>query len=785
MFSFHDLWEQYGGTMMKQTTNVAILLLTILVAILIFASLPKEGASQEVPLYGVIVSTDDSSDSGEPGETIEFQVKVKNTGTLNDSYFLDILDSDFDKGAKDWAHFEGVDGKETCSIQPNETEYYNLVIEIPDFTPENDNAGCGIILIEVRARSTNASVESSVFFEVEIEELYRVRIWSDVPGKQDVLRRNRPTEMSFTLYCRNLGNTYDEIMVYVPYDLFCGQFKDWEVRFGSQSYYTFKLDSLEQRYVIMTVTIDKNTVPGNYSLAVRAESQGDTSIYCYTTCYVNLTEPIFGVELQERGCNPRQPRSCFPRLVNPADGLEIPFSFTLTNIGNQDDTYTLQMETPLGSGTYKGWVMEFEDNTETRVDSLSIPGDLKGSTDLYLSKNGRVDTTLYVIVAIDEDEGFYSDIIVSATSDNDITKVDYLSFNLSVILPNIRVSDDPADFWIEPDSLIEEGDDVDIHLRLYNDGGAETGGFWVFFYNGKRESRIYDPGNHIALEKVENIGAGQSSELSVTWNSIGAGENDIYVHADKPIRSGEHGHIQLVGGDDGLVRESRENDNTASIDDEFQDVLDLRPDLSIDDVVFSTNICGQECIVSVLVENIGAASADIGTAVVALKIGGVSITGRDSETADPMNLERIDVGDSLTCEFAWKIPEEPRNYTVKVSVDHPDDYDSPNCRKTFYIQTIPPPHGDGWEESTVTVGRALQYSILTLISGIILGLVLHVYLASRRNDPKDPLKNSTGSKASKSDLRSGGSNRNSMGVASSKLKSPPSPKPPPSLRNKK
>ena len=138
--------------------------------------------------------------------------------------------------------------------------------------------------------------------------------------------------------------------------------------------------------------------------------------------------------------------------------------------------------------------MEFEDKTGARVDTIVAPTDLKGNTDLYIAKNSRVDLTLYVIVAIDEDEGDYEEIAISATSDNDNAQIEYLYFNLTVILPNIRIGDDKSEYYIEPDEDIEEGDDIDISVKIYNDGGAETDQFYVFFYNGKRESSNELPG---------------------------------------------------------------------------------------------------------------------------------------------------------------------------------------------------------------------------------------------------------------------------------------------------
>ena len=360
------------------------------------------------------------------------------------------------------------------------------------------------------------------------------------------------------MYVRNLGNIEDEFVVNVPNDEFSGDKKDWSARFGNMTSKTVPLDSLSQSSITMTLTIDKNTDAGNYVLQVRAESQGDTSVYVYEKLYINLTKAVFTMEL-EKVQTPH-------RKVNPQDESEIDFTFTLTNTGNVEEWYTIHVETPLGSGDYKDWIMEFEDRKGNRVKTISVPYDLEGSTDLDLAIGETVHITLYVTVAIDENEGLYDNIAISATSATDNASIEFLSFDLTVILPNIWVDNDPEYFFIEPDSGIEEGDHVDINARIFNTGEAETGEFWVFCYGSRNDSPNFLPGNYIAMEKVQNIPAGQFIDVVAMWEDIEGGEHDIYMYADKPINSGIGSTlINNQFSDRGLVLESNENDNIASM----------------------------------------------------------------------------------------------------------------------------------------------------------------------------------------------------------------------------
>ncbi len=417
---------------------------------------------------------------------------------------------------------------------------------------------------------------------------------------------------------------------------------------------------------------------------------------------------VYGVDLEREAGGGRIE-------VNPVDETEVEFFFTLRNSGNENDTYTIEVETQLGSGTYKDWIMEFENKTGVRKSTLTIPGDMKGSESNVLEANESVRLSLYVIVAWDEEEDIYNGISISAMSDGDNSQVEYVYFNLTVILPNIRVSDDPDDFYISPSSGIKEGDDVDISIRIFNYGSAETGEFYVFFYNGKRESPNEIPGNYISFEKIDTIAPGQFVEILTTWDEIPGGENDLYVYADKPIRSGDGKTlIDNKFSSDGMVMENRENDNTATIDDQFQLALDLRPDLVITRVFIEDNLGGTTTHVWVTVANAGSANAEQGSAIVSLKIGGTSLKGERSNRFNPEIPEEIFIGDEIHMEFWWEVPNEDRTFTVKASVDHPDDSNSNNDRITEYITVI---RDDGDDEQSPI--EAQQVILLIMVIGFV------------------------------------------------------------------
>jgi len=666
--------------------------------------------------FGVAVDTDDWSDEAKPGETVTYKVEIKNTGNVNDTFLLSILrSSHVSNNAKDWASFQGLEPGNKMIIEFGKTRVIDVVVQVPGFTPDNDDAIVGLYGLKIKAKSMSDSSEfDEVVFELDVEPTYDLDIWVDYPGKNETLRINEDLVLYYTITARNLGNIMDDLVFSVSNDEFSDGKKNWKTRFGTMDTRILTLEPLEQDAVIMTLTIHRLTPEGSYTLRVRAHSDEDTSKIKYTTIYINLSHGRYDLYLESIGGSISR--------INPADKEEVEFKFSLINTGDQEDSYIVKVETPLTKGTYKGWTMEFETKDEERVDEIELPGDLPYSEENFLEKGSIVDLTLYVTVAIWESEGFYDDITISATSKSDLSKVAHLNFNVSVILPNIRLSDDPSDFHIDPEDNIEEGDSLDIFLRIFNQGSAETDDFYVFFYNGKGRSTKESAGNYIAFERVGNILASSYADILVTWENIEGGDNDIYAVADKPIRSGTWATKDINGNflEDGLVMESSENDNTALIDHKYEEAIDLRPDLTIIGVEFDGFEEGKTTTVTVTVANIGSAKAEKGSGAVWLKIGGVFLKDKETNRGNPTLPYDIEIGDDIDIEFKWPI-DYVINYTVKASVDHPDDSYSANDRMITWVVTV---EGDDdnnpWDYGTlwVLIGIILLIACIATVSFI-------------------------------------------------------------------
>ncbi|MCK4613691.1 MAG: hypothetical protein KAU14_02715, partial [Thermoplasmata archaeon] len=259
--------------------------------------------------------------------------------------------------------------------------------------------------------------------------------------------------------------------------------------------------------------------------------------------------------------------------------------------------------------------------------------------------------------------------------------------------------------------------------------------FYVWFYNGKRDSPSEQAGSPImSRERVDNIPAGQYMDITVTWDSIPGGENDIYVFADKPISSGTY---KTEGPDgkfhpDGDVLESRENDNDVSIADEFEDAIDLRPDLTITGIYFDDKTAGEKGVtVTVTVANVGSADAEANTATVWIKIGGEKLKNKTTNSLNPLIPKEIEIDDELDIEFSWDVPDDAgKNVSVSARVAHPDDSNSRNDKLSTHVII----EEKRWD---ITGEDKWEFAGIYLLVGLILGMAAFLGLYLLNTNLKD------------------------------------------------
>jgi len=552
--------------------------------------------------YGVDALNYTVDGEGMPGDNITSTIQVQNSGNVNGTFSFTLAeyeggnrgegrgdrgDGEEIKDASSWVTFMDGNVSRELNIALGVISDVKVIIRIPEFSENSSEAMKGIYAFRLVAKSqddNDRTDEMTVYFTVG--EVYGVMLEAEIYWNESIIQKYRAAEVEFELTVKNLGNSFDSIQLFVPTGELSGDQEDWEVLFKSQDLeqnnLTLGLGSLGQEQITMTVKVDKNTDPGNYALMIRAKSENDSQAFSEITFFINMTKPE--IEFTMVRTSTEVPS------VSPQDLVTIEFPFRLTCMGNHEDFYDIEVETSTSSGPYKEWEMYFKDDLGEKRDEIIIPEDLDmpGYFGDYLQPGESVDMVLFVLVAIDEEEESYPDITISATSRSDRTKVIYLSFELTVIKPDIRVSNNVSDFYFTPTEGLEIGDSIDVFIRIFNDGDADTGAFDVFLYNGKSESNNEQSGDPIGIVRVVNIGPLNSTLIPFAWAELPAGENDIYIYADKPIRTGPN-KTQVMNefSSDGAVLESTENNNFVSIDDSLQSLIKFREIYPVDQYAVS------------------------------------------------------------------------------------------------------------------------------------------------------------------------------------------------------
>ena len=686
-------------------------------------------------VYSLEMEVLDSQPSALPGETVRYQVTIRNNGNRNDTYILAIRGVPGMPNGQFWATLEGDITDDRIPIPMGEARIIHVNVNVPSFTKDNDEALHDTYGILVNAESlSNYQIDATVNLEVDVTRIAGVEIWSEYPERELIHGVHTSKRTTFTVNIRNLGNEDDEFQVLVPVEDMLGEIGNWDIRFGSYTAKIIDLTPIHHESLQLSVIIDPETKPGDYSFRIRATSQFDTDVTEYLTLQIHIINGSYGIVTEKVPLPPIE--------VNPASKDEIEFQFRLGNSGNELDSYSLTIDTPLFSGTYRDWTIEFENKRLTRLEEISVPTSVSNENATYLQPGEYIYLSIFVMVPLTTNEGIFDNITILITSDSDPLVTEHLSFNLTVILPNIRLSNSPSDFYIDPNLDIEYEEDIQVNIRVFNDGKAPTGEFHLLVYNGKQSSSIDESGQYIQFSTIVNIPAQSYRNVDFIWEDMPIGINDLYAIADKPIRSGVG--KTLIGStfsEWGLVHERDEEDNAVSIDANYREAMDLRPDLTIIGVDQTSLTGGERTTVLVTLVNLGTAPAIHETATVQLSIGGLHLKETRSHQTDAPLYEDIGIGQDITMIFEWTVPKNPVTLTILASVDHEYDLDPQNDMYTSSVLTKEQKE----ERSSSTKMLAILIVAIIIIGGIVIGIG-HFYKVDTgpfgRKIPPDPHRDS-------------------------------------------
>ena len=246
-------------------------------------------------LRGVEVTISPDYQEDLPGETLEYVVTVTNTGNVNDTYDLTVVDNE------DWG--PTLDNS-SLSIPFGENQTTTLTVTIPE-----NAIGCTRDNITVTATGTGVENSASCIAHAEIVRGVEVSI---LPYYQE----NVPSgTLEYEVTVTNTGNVGD------TYDLTASDNENWSLNIAS----SITVPAFENQTTTLTVTVPENAI-GCIQDNITVTATG-TGVENSASCIAHA-EIVRGVKV-----------SISPSLQSGTPGTTLIYIVTITNTGNIEDTY--------------------------------------------------------------------------------------------------------------------------------------------------------------------------------------------------------------------------------------------------------------------------------------------------------------------------------------------------------------------------------------------------------------------------------------------------------------
>ncbi|MEM4729176.1 MAG: CARDB domain-containing protein [Thermoplasmata archaeon] len=255
-------------------------------------------------IYKIELSSLLSENETIPGGSVNYNVKIKNQGTGNDTVQLTALNY------STWVSFS----KSSVTLGPESSEEITVTVTVPS----KPLPAMGDYNITIEGKSVgNDSVRSSLRLVLTIKQLYGVAISSNV----SVSYVDPGASTSYELTIKNEGNGRDSFSLTKS-----GEHTDW-VTFSSSS---ITLAGGASSSVIMTVAVPSNAIAQSFNITVNVKSQGNLAVQQNITVMTTINL-LYGLELTAS--------DTYKELTSVASAY---FNMTIRNTGNSIDTFDFE-----------------------------------------------------------------------------------------------------------------------------------------------------------------------------------------------------------------------------------------------------------------------------------------------------------------------------------------------------------------------------------------------------------------------------------------------------------
>jgi hypothetical protein len=223
---------------------------------------------------------------------------------------------------------------------------------------------------------------------------------------------------------------------------------------------------------------------------------------------------------------------------NPDSGDTITINYTGSNIGDEPTTTLPTISFFLSTNTTLSGSDDYLD-IDIILQTIAVNETVNG--DIEVTLPNIADGQYYLVSSIDHIE-----LINEANDDNNIN---FYAIQIGDVVPN--GSDlDVRDVDVIPNSSLIPGQEVDIEVRIENEGTEDVGSFEVLVYFDINGDNEYDGGNEYMGE--------------FTFNSLDAGDDEtMTVDFDLPTAIYTAGNYEIfaIADSDNTINETDENNN--------------------------------------------------------------------------------------------------------------------------------------------------------------------------------------------------------------------------------
>jgi uncharacterized membrane protein/ribosomal protein S27E len=434
-----------------------------------------------------LTSTESTTKSGLPGDTVDFTITVSNRGNGEDDVQLQKEDYDINW---DWtlssSRFSLTATGDTAG---GDTRDITLSIDIP--TDKDGKSGTYDISIIISSVNTpegkiTHNNNDPLQFTVKVDEQYDVELNLDYPTSSSEEQQDPGRSIDYQVTVKNKGNTVDTFSIEVS-----GAKSDW-VDLETNSLIIAPYKSKKLNFTVDIPDLDdvepKDVEADRYTITIKVTSDGDQDqtdeIDIHPTVEseykITLDYPELELNANNEGVITVDPQG---------DPNYKKFTLDVTNDGNDLDSVSFTSSKP------DDWIVEF-DNVQTKTLNVQI-----GVTNKVSVKITPPD---------DAKDGETGRITITAKSKDQKTKTQF-SIRATVETPVVKFSD----LKISGDKT--EGSKVTISLTVKNDGNVDAEDVRIKFT---------DNNEVIKEETIKLLGAGTEKDISFTYK-VDAGDHEI------------------------------------------------------------------------------------------------------------------------------------------------------------------------------------------------------------------------------------------------------------------